>query len=340
MIRKPVVLITGAGGEIGHGLIAHLAESGTRSVITLDVNALEPALAKKVQREFTGSILDKSLLERVLSEFEVETVYHLAALLSTRSEFTPTTAHQVNVEGTLNLLEFSQREAESHGRPVTFLYPSSIAAYGLPDLATKGAAGRVKEDDFNTPSTMYGCNKLYCEQLGRYYAKFYKQLAAETQSGRVDFRCVRFPGLISALTVPSGGTSDYAPEMIHAAAKGEPYACFVRPDTRIPFMAMPDGVEALLRLAAAPKAALTRTAYNLAAFNPSAEEVRQEVVRAFPGANITWQNDAKRQGIVDSWPEDVDDSAARRDWGFAPAYDFARAFRDYLIPTIGSRYGK
>lgn len=340
MIRKPVVLITGAGGEIGHGLIAHLAESGAQPVITLDVNPLEPSLGKKVQREFTGSIMDKALLERMLSEFEVDTVYHLAALLSTRSEFTPVTAHQVNVEGTLNLLEFSQREAESHGRPVTFLYPSSIAAYGLPDLATKRAAGRVKEDDFNTPSTMYGCNKLYCEQLGRYYAKFYKQLAAETQSGRVDFRCVRFPGLISALTVPSGGTSDYAPEMIHAAAKGEPYACFVRPDTRIPFMAMPDGVEALLRLAAAPKASLTRTAYNLAAFNPSAEEVREEVVRAFPGANITWQNDTKRQGIVDSWPEDVDDSAARADWGFTPAYDFARAFRDYLIPTIGSRYAK
>jgi threonine 3-dehydrogenase len=340
LIRKPVVLITGAGGEIGHGLIAHLAEAGAQPVITLDVNPLEPSLARKVQREFTGSITDKSLLERVLSEFEVETVYHLAALLSTRSEFTPTTAHQVNVEGTLNLLEFSQREAESHGRPVTFLYPSSIAAYGLPDLDTKRRAGRVKEDDYNTPSTMYGCNKLYCEQLGRYYARFYKQLAAETQSGRVDFRCVRFPGLISALTVPSGGTSDYAPEMIHAAAKGEPYACFVRPDTRIPFMAMPDGVDALLRLAAAPKAALTRTAYNLAAFNPSAEEVRTEVVRAFPGADITWVNDTKRQGIVDSWPEDVDDAAARRDWGFAPAYDFNRAFRDYLIPTIGKRYAK
>jgi nucleoside-diphosphate-sugar epimerase len=340
LIRKPVVLITGAGGEIGHGLIAHLAEAGAQPVITLDVNPLEPQLASKVQREFTGSITDKSLLERVLSEFEVETVYHLAALLSTRSEFTPTTAHQVNVEGTLNLLEFSQREAESHGRPVTFLYPSSIAAYGLPDLETKRRAGKVKEDEYNTPSTMYGCNKLYCEQLGRYYARFYKQLAAETQSGRVDFRCVRFPGLISALTVPSGGTSDYAPEMIHAAAKGTPYACFVRPDTRIPFMAMPDGVEALLRLAAAPKASLTRTAYNLAAFNPSAEEVRAEVVRAFPGAEITWNNDTKRQGIVDSWPEDVDDSAARRDWGFAPAYDFNRAFRDYLIPTIGSRYAK
>ncbi len=340
MIRKPVVLITGAGGEIGHGLIAHLAAEGKHPVITLDVNPLERSLAKLVQREFTGSIVDKSLLERVLSEFEVETVYHLAALLSTRSEFTPVTAHQVNVEGTLNLLEFSQHEAESHGRPVIFLYPSSIAAYGLPDLEAKRRAGKIDEDDHNTPSTMYGANKLYCEQLGRYYAKFYKQLAAEPQSGRVDFRSVRFPGLISALTVPSGGTSDYAPEMIHAAAKGEPYACFVRPDTRIPFMAMPDGIAALLKLAGAPKAKLSRTAYNLAAFNPSAEDIRTEILRAFPDADITWHNDVKRQGIIDSWPEDVDDTAARRDWGFAPAYDFERAFRDYLIPTIRQRYAK
>jgi nucleoside-diphosphate-sugar epimerase len=221
---------------------------------------------------------------------------------------------------------------------VTFLYPSSIAAYGLPDLETKRTAGRVHEDDYNTPSTMYGCNKLYCEHLGRYYARFYKQLAATPQTGRVDFRCVRFPGLISALTVPSGGTSDYAPEMIHAAARGEPYACFVRPDTRIPFMAMPDGVNALLQLAEAPREALTRTAYNLTAFSPSAEEVHTEVLRAFPSAAMTWKADAKRQGIVDSWPADVDDSAARRDWGFAPQYDFDRAFREYLIPTIRKRY--
>jgi nucleoside-diphosphate-sugar epimerase len=220
---------------------------------------------------------------------------------------------------------------------VVFIYPSSIAAYGIPDVATKERAGRVAEDQFNAPQTMYGCNKLYCEHLGRYYAGHYKQLAADIVP-RVDFRAVRFPGLISAMTVPAGGTSDYAPEMIHAAARGERYACFVRPDTRIPFMAMPDGIDALLKLAAAPKEKLTRTAYNLAAFNPSAQEVRDEVVRVFPNADIGWDNDVKRQGIVDSWPEDVDDSAARRDWGFAPAYDFTRAFRDYLIPTIGKRY--
>jgi nucleoside-diphosphate-sugar epimerase len=138
--------------------------------------------------------------------------------------------------------------------------------------------------------------------------------------------------------MPSGGTSDYAPEMIHAAAKGEPYACFVRPDTRIPFMAMPDAVEALLRFAAAPRESLTRTAYNVTAFNPSAEEIRDVVIKAFPDAQITWNTDRKRQGIVDSWPADVDDRDARRDWGFSPRYDFRRAFDEYLIPQIRERY--
>ncbi len=337
-MRTAVVLITGAGGEIGHGLIERLAAGGRDAIVTLDLNPLEAPLARCVRREFTGSITDTRLLDRILSEFEIDTVYHLAAVLSTRSEITPMMAHQVNVEGTLNLLEFSQREAESHGRPVLFLYPSSIATYGLPDLETKHRVGLVREDDYNTPSTMYGCNKLYCEQVGRYYARFYKQLAAERQSNRVDFRAVRFPGLISAVTLPSGGTSDYAPEMIHAAARGEPYTCFVRPDTRIPFMAMPDGVEALLQIAAAPRQRLTRTAYNLTAFNPSAEEMRAEVERAFRVAQVSWKIDTKRQAIVDSWPAAVDDSAARADWDFAPQYDFERAFRDYLIPTIQGRY--
>src|SRR3954466_6294386 len=158
-MRKPVVLITGAGGEIGHGLIDRLAERGDRGIVTLDLNRLQPSIGAKVDREITGSILDRGLLERVLAEFRVELVYHLAALLSTRSEFTPVTAHQVNVEGTLNLLEFAQHEAESHGRPVLFLYPSSIAAYGLPSIEDKQRVGRVREDDYNTPSTMYGCNK-------------------------------------------------------------------------------------------------------------------------------------------------------------------------------------
>src|SRR5262249_34301714 len=156
---------------------------------------------------------------------------------------------------------------------------------GLPDLKAKAASPRVREDEFNHPTTMYGCNKLYCEQLGDYYAKHYKQLSADAIA-RVDFRSVRFPGLISAITVPSGGTSDYAPEMIHAAAKGEPYDCFVRPDTTIPFMAMPDAIDALLTLAVAPRESLTRSAYNLTAFNPSAARIREVVLEAFPSATV------------------------------------------------------
>jgi threonine 3-dehydrogenase len=338
-MRAPVTLITGAGGEIGHELIARLSDAGHR-LVTLDVARLEPALGRRVWREFTGSVTEAPLLERILAEFEVDLVFHLAALLSTRSEFTPVTAHQVNVEGTLHLLEFAHREGESHGRPVVFIYPSSVAAYGLPDLDTKRSAGPVPEEAWNTPRTMYGCNKLYCEHLGRYYTRYYKQLGV-TPAARVDFRCVRFPGLISAVTVPSGGgTSDYAPEMLHAAARGESYACFVRPDTRIPLMAMPDAIDALLRLAGAPADRLTRTAYNLSGFSPTAQAIADRVAAAFPGTRLSWAPDAKRQAIVDSWPGEVDDGAARRDWGFAPAYDLARAFDEYLIPTIRARYAR
>jgi nucleoside-diphosphate-sugar epimerase len=336
--RNPSVLITGASGEIGHGLIARLAETDpSRPVVTLDLNPLHAELSSRVRQQYLGSILDTQLLERVIAEYEVDRVYHLAALLSTRSEFSPALAHKVNVEGTLNLLEFAQKQGESHGRPVIFFYPSSIAAFGLPGPAAKAEAGKIGEDDFNFPTTMYGANKLYCEHLGRYYSRHYKQLAAEHLSGKVDFRCIRFPGLISAETVPSGGTSDYAPEMIHAAAGGKPYDCFVRPDTRIPFMAMPDAVDAIMRLMSAKKEKLTRDVYNITAFAPTAAEVEAEVRAAFPKARIGTHVDVKRQGIVDSWPADVNDSAARKDWGHSPAYDFETAFHDYLIPRIRTR---
>jgi nucleoside-diphosphate-sugar epimerase len=268
------------------------------------------------------------------SEFEIAEVLHLTALLSTRAEFIPETAHAVNVQGTLNLLGLAVEEARSHGRPVRFLFPSSIAVYGLPDLASKTTAGRVREDDWLQPITMYGCTKLSCEHLGRYYARHYRQLAAAPGGSGVDFRAIRFPGLVSAFTVPSGGTSDYASEMLHAAAQGRDYACFVREDTRIPLLAMPDAVDALLALTMAPAGALTRVVYNAGAMSPTAGELAGLVRRAFPDITITFEPDPRRQAIVDSWPADVDDSSARRDWRYAPAYDLERAFTDYLLPNI------
>jgi nucleoside-diphosphate-sugar epimerase len=337
-IRTPATLITGANGEMGHGLIERLAEEGSHSVIAIDVRPIDEAIQRKCSATHVGDILDTRLLERLQSEYEIHAIYHLAALLSTRAEFTPEAAHRVNVEGTMQLLKLAIEQSRWHGTPVKFLFPSSIAVYGLPSVAVKRQAGKVREKEWNMPITMYGCNKLYCEHLGRYYSTHYRQLAADAEAGGVDFRSIRFPGLISAATVPSGGTSDYAPEMLHAAAQGKSYACFVREDVRIPFMAMPDAITALLKLQMAPRANLSQLVYNIGAFNPSAGEIRGIVLKAFPRADITYRPDDKRQRITDSWPEDVDDSAARKDWGQNPAYDQRRAFEEYLIPEIRRRY--
>ncbi|MHC4908215.1 MAG: NAD-dependent epimerase/dehydratase family protein [Planctomycetota bacterium] len=336
--RGSAVLVTGAGGEVGHGLISALAERGRSDVVAIDIRKLDHDLRDLCQETFVGDICDNSLLERLLAMYEITEIYHLAALLSTRAEFTPETAHEVNVTGTLNLLRLAAEQARSHGQRVKFLFPSSIAVYGMRDLETKAAAGRVSEDEHIRPHTMYGCNKQYCESLGRYYAQYYRWLAQDRVPESVDFRCVRYPGLISAVTLPSGGTSDFGPEMLHAAAEGKPYACFVRRDSRIPFMTMPDAITAVLKLADVEESSLTRRVYNITSFNPSAGEFAEMVGRHFSGAQITFEPDEQRQAIVDSWPEDVDDSAARADWGYAPEHDLETAFDTYLVPHIRARY--
>lgn len=322
---------------MGHGLLSTLNTAGCRDIVALDIRGLDKTLRVRCRDTFVGDICETTLLQRLQSMYEITEIYHLAALLSTRTEFAPEAAHEVNVGGTLNLLRLAADQTRSHGKRVKFMFPSSIAVYGL-NKTDKDGAGAVTEDEHCRPITMYGCNKLHCEHLGRYYAHHYRQLAEDRVDNIVDFRAIRFPGLISAETLPSGGTSDYAAEMIHAAAEGKPYACFVRPDTRIPFMTMPDAIDAMLTLAAADPARLTGTVYNVAAFNPSAAELAEVVHEFFGEAKITFQPDPLRQGIVDSWPVDVNDTAARAEWGFSPRHDLRRAFEDYLVPRIAARY--
>ncbi|MGQ9909384.1 MAG: NAD-dependent epimerase/dehydratase family protein [Candidatus Flexifilum sp.] len=337
-MRLPVTLITGANGEVGHGLIVQLAERG-HTLLALDIHPLDDDLRPYVHMAIVGDILDDSLLERLQSRYAIHTIFHLAALLSTRSEFTPEAGHRVNVEGTLKLLSLAAEQSRWQGRRVRFIFPSSIAVYGMPSLEVKLSAPPVTEDRYCEPITMYGCNKLYCEHLGRYYARHFRQLADAPEPYLVDFRSLRFPGLISAVTLPSGGTSDYAPEMLHSAAQGKPYVCFVAPEARIPFMVMPDAIRALLMLAEADVTALKQAVYNVTAFSPSAQEIAALTRAAFPDAHITYETGSKRAHIVDSWPAELDDSAARRDWGWYPEYDLERAFRDYLIPAVRARYG-
>ena len=337
-MRKPSILITGANGEIGHGLIKALHKKNTLNIITLDLNRLDGSIIELASEELTGNILDANLIDQLNGEYEFSTIYHLAALLSSRAEFSPRSAHDVNVGGTLNLLNMALEQGRSQGKPVKFFFPSSIAVYGFKNPSEKETAGAISEDSFLNPVTMYGCNKLYCEHLGTYYSQHYQRLGAEKHRCYIDFRSIRFPGIISSKTVPTSGTSDYIPEMLHAAAKGEIYKCFVRKDSQIPFMTMPDAVQSIMDIMTSPLDNLNQTVYNIRAFSPTAEEFHQKIIEVFPQARIEYDINEKRQNMVDSWPTDTDDSAARSDWNWNPQHDLETGMKEYLIPDMKKKY--
>lgn len=335
--EQQTVLVTGACGEIGQALVQGLSKRGNYKIITADMAPLPEDIRGLVSEHVQGDLLYKI---KTFYDRDFNIIFHLAASLSSKAEIASEEAHRINVDGTMQLLMLAAYRSEKYKRAVKFLFPSSIAAYGMDTLAVKSSAGYVKEDEYNTPHTMYGCSKLYCEKLGMYYSHYSGQRHLDPSPPVMpDFRALRFPGLISAFTLPSGGTSDYGPEMLHAAAQGEPYECFVREDTKISFMAMPDAIKSLLALMDAPRAELSHVVYNVAAFALTAGEFRDRALNAFPGAQITFKPNPRRQGIVDSWPEDVDDSLARKDWGWDPDYDTDAFFDDYFLPEIRKRYG-
>ena len=336
--RAQRVLVTGACGEIGQALIQALAHRGGYQIVTSDLSALPESIKAMSAEHVQGDLVYKV---KNFYDYDFDVIFHLAASLSSKAEVASEEAHRINVEGTMQLLMLAAYRSEKYEKSVKFLFPSSIAAYGMPGLDVKREAGAVTENVYNTPQTMYGCNKLYCEKLGMYYSKFYGQKHLDEEPPRMlDFRSIRFPGLISASTLPSGGTSDYGPEMLHAAAQGKPYTCFVRADTKISFMAMPDAIKSLLMLLDVPREKLNNQVYNIAAFALTAGEFRDRALHAFPGAQITFTPNPRRQGIVDSWPEDVDDSLARSEWDWMPDYDVDAFFDDYFLPEIRKRYGK
>ncbi len=332
------VLITGACGEIGQALVQELAKKNGYRIVTSDIAPLPDSIRGLVAEHVQGDLVYKV---KIFYDYDFDVIFHLAASLSSKAEIATEEAHRINVEGTMQLLMLAAYRSEKYGKSAKFLFPSSIAAYGMPNLNAKKSAGAVKEEEWDEPHTMYGCNKLYCEKLGMYYGKYFGQKHLDEKPPvMLDFRALRFPGLISAFTLPSGGTSDYGPEMLHAAAQGKSYACFVRPDTKISFMAMPDAIKSLMMIMDAPRKNLTTNVYNVAAFAITAEDFRQRALKAFPSADVVFEPNPRRQGIVDSWPEDVNDSRARKDWNWKPDYDVDRFFEEYFLPEIRKRYGK
>jgi nucleoside-diphosphate-sugar epimerase len=297
----------------------------------MDLVPLPNDIRKLCLETIEASILDRDVMAELFRRHRPVHVYHLAAVLSAKAEREPELAHDVNVDGTLGLFKLCQ---EFGAGPVRFLFPSSIAVYGLPDGETKTRQGAVAEVEWAVPQGMYGCNKLYCELVG----SFLTRRRNTDEPGSVDFRAIRFPGLISSDTLPTSGTTDYAPAMIHAAAQGQLYSCFVDEDTQLPFMTMPDAVEALLTLALADPSRLTTRVYNIKGFSATAAAIRQQVLRHFPEARIEFDPDPAKQALVDTWPADVDDALARRDWGLSPRHGLAEAIEDYLMPALRRRY--
>ena len=309
------ILLTGAGGQIGHDLIGALSDSG-HEVISTDLAPRPPSHAHASGASWQRlDVTDAAATESMFARLRPDMVFHLAAILSARGEKDPRLAYDVNQTGTWNVLEACRA-----ARVTRLVFTSSIAVFGPPP---SGPLPDPTPDDVALhPTTMYGVTKVAGELLCAYYAKKHD----------VDCRGVRFPGLISA-AMPGGGSSDYALFMYVDAVRKGGYEAFARADTRIPLMYMPDGVRALLEVAMADRATLSRSIYNIAAFSPRADEIATSVRRAIPDAKFTYSPDARRQAILDSWPKALDDSAARRDWGWRPRYDLD-GMTDDLVPRI------
>lgn len=332
------ILITGVSGEVGFELVSQIS-GGDHKVYGLDLREPQSEILAKLTHFYQGSILDRGLIEVCFAKHEFDVIFHLAAVLSSASEKNPTEAFDINVGGTLNLLEPTTAWSLKNKKRIKFMFPSSVAVYGVGSLQEKKKYKKVKESECLSPITMYGVNKLACENLGNYFSSGYRLLDESNRNNLLDFRCLRFPGLISANTVPAGGTSDFAPEMLHAAAQSKPYNCFVRSDTQIPFLIMPEAVKSLITLMKTPYKKLTQRAYNVSGFSVSAKEIEKKVKKFFPKAQVNYDPNLNRQKIVDSWPMDLDDSKAKKDWAWKADFDFNRAFEEYLLPAITKRYG-
>ncbi len=315
---KPRILVTGAVGQIGSELTLALRERyGSEHVLATGHKSKPgPGLLDSGPFEFID-VTRKETIEAVVDEYEIDTIYHLAAILSAVGEQKPQLAWDVNINGLYNILEVAREREMSR-----VFCPSSIAAFG-PETPRDD----TPQETVLLPRTMYGVTKVAGELLCNYY--FYRF--------GLDVRGVRYPGIISSETLPGGGTTDYAVEIFYEAIKHKRYNCFLKEDTVLPMMYMPDCIHGTIQLMEADLSHLTRHAdYNLAAFSFSPKELVAEIEKQIPDLACTYDPDFRQQ-IADSWPRTIDDSAARKDWGWRPQYDLAAMVED-MLEKLGKKH--
>ncbi|WPP53358.1 NAD-dependent epimerase/dehydratase family protein [Catalinimonas niigatensis] len=310
MIEQTKILIIGANGQLGTELTTALQDKYRyKQVITSDIHS-----PKKQDALFeTLDIRDKGRLEELIEKYKFTDVYLLAAILSAKGEQNPMLTWQVNMDGLMNVLELAR-----DGKISKVFWPSSIAVFG--ETTPKQ---QTPQETITSPTTMYGISKLAGERLCAYYAN---------KLG-VDVRSLRYPGLIGYKALPGGGTTDFAVEIYHKALESSIYHCFLRKDSILPLMYMPDAVRATIELMEADAEKISvRSSYNLAGFSCSPADIAEVIQQRIPDFKIDYQPDF-RQKIADSWPNSIDDSQAKEDWGWKPQYDL-QAMSDDMLSNL------
>lgn len=304
------ILVTGALGQIGSELIPALQERfGAGQVVASDLRVMPMEQLAGSAFEHLDSTQPQQVLE-MIRRHDIGTIYHLAALLSAVAEERPQVAWSVNMGGLYNVLEAARQYR------CQVFFPSSIGAFG-PSTPRQ----HTPQVTVQRPTTMYGVTKVTGELLCDYYASRFG----------VDTRGLRLPGLISYVAMPGGGTTDYAVEIFYQALRYKHYSCFLKADTRLDMMYMPDAIGAMIALMGADAGRLShRNAYNVTAMSITPAELAAEIRKHIPDFAIDYHVDPVRQAIADSWPQSLDDGAARRDWGFEPHYDLAAMTADML----------
>ncbi|MDY7537160.1 NAD-dependent epimerase/dehydratase family protein [Undibacterium sp. RTI2.1] len=306
------ILVIGANGQIGSELVEALAtQYGADNVIAADIspNSLYGAKIYEVI-----DVLNTARLAEVVEKYTVTQVYQLAALLSATGEQAPLKAWTLNMDGLLNILELARIRGEA-GKPLKIFWPSSIAAFGPNTPAVNTPQYTVMD-----PSTIYGISKLAGERLCEYYFQKYG----------VDVRSIRYPGIISYKSPPGGGTTDYAIAIFHSALRGESYECFLEAETTLPMIYMPDAIRATISLMDAPASKLCiRSSYNVAGLSFNPRELALAIKQNLPDFDIHYAPDS-RQAIAATWPQSLDDSAARKDWGWQAEIGMTQLVNDML----------
>ena len=304
------VLVTGALGQIGSELVIALRERfGAENVIASDYREPDSDAQCGCDPFARIDVTSRDQLAAAIDRYDVGTIYHLAAILSATGERDPQNAWRVNIDGLLNVLELSRQKGVRR-----IFIPSSIAVFG-PETPSD-----APQETVLLPRTIYGVTKVAGELLGDYYVRKYD----------LDVRGLRYPGIISSETLPGGGTTDYAVEIFYKALLDGAYTCFVRPDTVLPMMYMPDCIKATLDLMGADRADLTHfCTFNVGAMTFSAEDLAAEIKKHIPEFSCTYEPDY-RQEIADCWPRSVDDRAARSEWGWNPTYTLQSMTADML----------